>query len=105
MAKQTKAGNRKVTFKVQARKVVVDSKGAETLIPLDDWIEIGVYAPAAEGGKWGQLLYLQKHRISSNSQLIMVTVPQKPAKAGIDPRHLLIDWKMSDNTEEVKVGK
>ena len=71
-------------------------------MPLDDWIEIGVYAPAAEGGK---PLYLQKHRISSNSQLITVTVPQRPAKAGIDPRHLLIDWKMSDNAEEVELGK
>ena len=104
-ARHTKADKWEVILAVQARKVVVDSMGAETLIPLDDWIEIGVYAPAAEGGKAGQLLYLQKHRISSNSQLITVTVPQKPAKAGIDPRHLLIDWKMSDNTEEVKVDQ
>ncbi|WP_181885113.1 hypothetical protein [Pontibacter diazotrophicus] len=53
----------------------------------------------------GQLLYLQKHRISSNRQSITVTVPQKPARAGIDPRHLLIDWEMNNNTEEVELGK
>jgi hypothetical protein len=104
-ARRTQADQWEVTLAVRARKVVVDSAGAETPIPPDDWIEIGVYAPAAEGGKPGPLLYLQKHRIRSNRQLITVTVPQKPARAGIDPRHLLIDWKMNDNTEAVKVGK
>ncbi|WP_237144725.1 M1 family aminopeptidase [Pontibacter pamirensis] len=102
-AKPTKADKWEVTLAIQARKVVVDSMGVETLISLDDWIEIGVYGPAAEDGKPGKILYLQKHRISSNDQLITVTVPQKPAKAGIDPRHLLIDWKMSDSTEEVEL--
>jgi hypothetical protein len=80
-ARRTKADKWEVTLAVQARKVVVDSAGAETLIPPDDWIEIGVYAPAAEGAKPGQLLYLQKHRIRSDRQLITVTVPQKPARA------------------------
>jgi aminopeptidase N len=80
-ARHTKADKWEVTLEVQARKVVVDSMGVETLIPLDDWIEIGVYAPAGEGGKPGRLLYLQKHRIRSDRQLITVTVPQKPARA------------------------
>ncbi len=104
-ARPAKADQWEVTLAVRARKVVVDSAGTQTVIPPDDWIEIGVYAPAAEDGKPGRLLYLQKHRIRSNRQLITVTVPQKPARAGIDPRHLLIDWKMSDNTEAVKGDK
>jgi hypothetical protein len=29
----------------------------------------------------------------------------KPARAGIDPRHLLVDWEMEDNTASVKVKR
>jgi len=43
------------------------------------------------------------HRIRSTEQTITVTVPRKPAHAGIDPYHLLIDREMDDNIEEVKV--
>ena len=104
-ARRTEADQWEVTLAVRARKVVVDTAGTQTRIPLDDWIEVGVYGPAAEGGKPGRPLYLQKHRLRSDRQVITVTVPQKPATAGIDPRHLLIDWQMNDNTEAVKAGQ
>ena len=49
--------------------------------------------------------YLQKHRIRSGKQTIAVTVPQKPARAGIDPRHLLSDLgETDDNIKAVKIG-
>ncbi len=60
-------------------------------------------APAEAGNVLGEPLYLQMHRIRSAEQTITVTVPRKPARAGIDPYHLLIDWEMDDNIEEVKV--
>lgn len=47
---------------------------------------------------------VQKHRIRSGKQTITVTVPQKPARAGIDPRYLLNDWETDDNIEAVKIG-
>jgi ABC-2 type transport system permease protein len=31
-----------------------------------------------------------------------VTVPKRPARAGIDPRHLLIDVNPEDNTVDTK---
>ncbi len=43
------------------------------------------------------------HHIRSTEQTITVTVPRKPARAGIDPYHLLIDWEIDDNIDEVKV--
>ena len=43
------------------------------------------------------------HRIRSTEQTITVTVPREPARAGIDPYHLL-DWEMDDNIKEVRVG-
>jgi hypothetical protein len=90
-----------VTLDVRARKVVVDEAGVETDVPMDDWIEIGVFAPAEDGKELGTPLDLQKHRISSGKQTITVTVPRKPARAGIDPRHLLIDAEMDDNVVAV----
>ena len=73
---------------MRARKVVVDEAGVETEVPMDDWMEVGVFD---EGEP-----YLQKHRIRSGKQTITVTVPQKPARAGIDPRHLLSDLGETD---------
>ena len=96
-AVQTEAGTWKMTLDVQARKVVVDEAGVETEVPMDDWIEVGVFD---EGEP-----YLQKHRIRSGKQTIAVTVPQKPARAGIDPRHLLSDLgEIDNNIKAVKIG-
>lgn len=88
-AQQTAAGVWQVTMDVRARKVVVDETGVETEVPMDDWIEVGVFD---EGER-----YLQKHRIHAGKQTITVTVPQKPTRAGIDPRHLLSDLGETDN--------
>lgn len=60
--------------------------------------------PTDEGEEAGRPLYVQMHRIRSGAQTIIVTVPQKPARAGIDPSYLLIDLKMGDNLAEVKIG-
>ena len=41
------------------------------------------------------------HRIHSGRQIITVTVPRPPARAGIDPNHLLIDLEMDDDIKTV----
>ena len=102
-AEETDAGTWQVTLDVRARKVVVDTAGVETPVPMDDWVEVGAFAPAEEGEELGKPLYVQKHRIHSAEQTITVTVPRKPAHAGIDSRYLLIDVETGDNVEEVKV--
>jgi len=103
-AQQTVSGDWQVTVKVRARKIVVDSAGVESILPMDDWVEIGVFASAEDDKKPGDPLYLQMHRLVSGQQTITVTVPKKPARAGIDPSHLLIDLKTNDNFEKVKPG-
>ncbi len=92
-----------MTLDVQARKVVVDTAGVETPVPIDDWVQIGVFAPAEEGEESGEPLYIQKHRIRSAEQTITVTVPRKPADAGIDSYHLLMDLEPGDNTEKAEI--
>jgi ABC-2 type transport system permease protein len=88
---------------VRGRKVVVDEAGVETEVPMDDWVEVGVFAPAEEGEEIGKALYVQMHRIRSGPQRITVIVPTRPAWAGIDPRYLLIDLEPGDNVEEIKI--
>jgi ABC-type transport system involved in multi-copper enzyme maturation permease subunit len=105
IAKQTNTGTWQVTLDVEARKVTVDSIGRETNIPMNDWVEIGVFAPTENVKQSRKPLYLQKHRIRSGKQKITVTVLRKPAQAGIDPNHLLIDLEMDDNTKNVKTKK
>lgn len=58
-----------------------------------------------EGNGLGEALYMQMHRIRSAEHTITVTVPRRPVRAGIDPRHLLIDTAMGDNTAEVRVER
>ena len=99
-AEQDDKGAWQVTLDVRARKVVVDSEGLETEVPMDDLVEVGVFAPAGDGGL-GEPLYLRMHRIRSGEQRITVTVPSKPARGGIDPRNLLIDVEAGDNVREV----
>ena len=88
-AQQTGAATWQVTLDVRARKVVVDEAGVETEVPMDDWIEVGAFGEGEEP-------YVEKHRVRSGKQTITVTVPQKPARAGIDPRHLLSDLEEVD---------
>jgi ABC-type transport system involved in multi-copper enzyme maturation permease subunit len=101
-AEQTKAGAWQVTLRVRARKVTVDPAGIETEVPMDEWIPVGVFAPTGQGTEFGETLYMRMHRIRSGDQTITVTVPGKPADAGIDPYHLLIDLEPFDNVERVK---
>jgi ABC-2 type transport system permease protein len=93
-----------VTLDVKARKVVVDTAGVETEVPMDDLIEVGVFTAAKAAGP-GEPLYLQMHRLRSGEHRIAVTVPSKPAWAGIDPRNLLIDVEADSNLNEITHSK
>jgi ABC-2 type transport system permease protein len=101
-AVQTETGGWQVTFEVDAHKVVADSAGRETEMPIDEWIEIGIFAPAEPGEMLGKPLYVQKHRVRTGTQTITVIVPGRPARGGIDPYNLL-DWEEGDNIEPIEV--
>lgn len=102
-ARQIDSGRWQVTLKVHALKVVVDSTGAEISVPMNDWVEVGIFAPWEKGETSGKPLHLQKHRIRSGEQTITVTVPGKPGRAGIDPHYLLLDLNPDNNTRRVKI--
>ncbi len=105
-AAPTGDGAWEVTLEVVARKVVVVSTGVETEVPMDEPVEIGVFAAAGEGAdELAEPLHVAMHRIRSGAQTITVTVPREPVLAGIDPFHLL-DWveaEDDDNIEAVEI--
>ncbi len=92
-----------VTLEADAKKVRADGHGVETPVPIDDWIDIGVFADTvtAAGKKEERVLYLKKHHITGDPVKITVTVDAKPARAGIDPYNKLIDRNSDDNVIKV----
>ncbi|MDP9177340.1 MAG: ABC transporter permease [Gemmatimonadota bacterium] len=93
-------GKWRVGLDVNARKVVVDTRGAETEVPMNDLVEIGVNGAGGDATR-GAPLYRAMHRIKAGAQRISVLVAAQPVRAGIDPRNLLIDADPTDNQKEV----
>lgn len=89
------SGEYEVEIDVFARKVRADSVGTETEVPMDELVDIGVYA-RGEDGTLGEPLYLAPHRVRSGKHTIRVTVAGEPTRAGIDPMRKLID-RVGDN--------
>jgi ABC-2 type transport system permease protein len=97
-SQKTADGKYKVTLEVQARKVQADGNGAETPVPLADYIEIGVFSGKKDEEK---PLYLKKEKFTEEHKTFEITVDQPPTLAGIDPYNKLIDRNADDNMIEV----
>ncbi len=88
----------KVTLTVQARKVKADGNGNETPMPLNDYIEIGVFKGKKDEE---QPLYLKKVKLSQEQNTFEIVVNEMPTRAGIDPYNKLIDRVADDNMIDV----
>jgi ABC-2 type transport system permease protein len=95
------AGAWRVTLHVDASKVRADSVGRQTPIPMDDLVEVGVFAERTQGSGLGETLYLKQHRIRSGKQTITVVVPRRPAHAGLDPYRKFIERERDDNVAAI----
>jgi len=104
-ASKNKKGTWEVELELQAYKMMVDSAGTETKLPMKEWVEIGVFAPAGKAGEAGKQLYLKKHLIRLGQQTIRLQVAGRPAKVDLDPHRLLIDWNLEDNYRVVKANE
>jgi hypothetical protein len=93
-------GKYKVTLNVQARKFQADGNGVETLMPLADYIEIGVFTGKKDEEK---PLYMKKEKITQEHETFSIIVDHEPTRAGIDPYNKLIDRISDDNM--IDVGK
>jgi ABC-type transport system involved in multi-copper enzyme maturation permease subunit len=97
-------GRYDVELVLQAVKHRADGKGVEQPLPLDDWIEVGVFA-RAPGARESQerVLSLERHRITSQETRLHLTVAGEPYEAGFDPYNKMIDRVPADNRKRVSL--
>src|SRR6202000_123297 len=88
----------KVVLEVQARKAKADENGNESPMPLNDYIDIGVFTGEKDHEK---PLSLKKEKLTQEHQTFEIIVDQKPTRAGIDPYNKLIDRTADDNMIDV----
>jgi ABC-2 type transport system permease protein len=106
-ARPAEGGAWQVTLEVRARKLVYDTAGVRSEMAMNEWLPVGVFAPAPDGAaELSAPLYLRMHRIRSGAQTITTTVPRRPELAGIDPFHLLDleEGEDDDNVAGVQIG-
>ncbi|WP_445956983.1 M1 family aminopeptidase [Yeosuana sp.] len=74
----------------------------ELSVPLDDYIDIGVFSEEeVDGKKKEKELYLKKQKISKIDNKIIIIVDEKPTEVGVDPYNKLIDTNSNDNRREL----
>ena len=91
-----------VRLTVAARKLRATGTGEESEVPLDDWIEVGVFGEQEPGGPaHGRPLHIERRRITAADSVIELVVRAQPRRAGIDPYNKLIDRNPDDNVRAV----
>lgn len=91
-------GKYEVTLTMENRKLKADTIGNETEVPLDDWVDVGLFADDDEE----KLLAIERIKFTGHSQTHVLTVDTIPAKAAIDPKRILIERVTKDNFKVVK---
>jgi hypothetical protein len=92
-------GKYEVTLEIESAKIKSDSLGNETRVAINDWIDVGFFMDDDE-----ENLYEQR-RLKFNKEKTAYTVQldSLPAKAAIDPRHILIDRVYKDNIKSISL--
>ncbi len=85
---------------IESNKFRADSIGVETEIPVNDWIDIGVYAKGSQ--ERSKPIYFVRQKIDRPSMELKIVLDSEPGRAGIDPNFLLIDRFPEDNIKTAK---
>tara|TARA_B110000444_G_C18848206_1_gene603551 strand:+ start:1694 stop:5272 length:3579 start_codon:yes stop_codon:yes gene_type:complete len=97
VAKKLDNGKYQVDIEIEASKIKADSLGNENKVSLNEWIDIGVFSDDDEKN----LIHQKRVKINDSLMSFTMIVDSLPIKAGIDPRHILIDRVFSDNIKAV----
>jgi len=100
---ETSGGKYLVEISTSSKKYRADSLGKQEALPLNDWVDLGIYCKSPE--KTDSLIYLQKVKISEQKNHFTILVDKEPSSAGIDPLNKLIDRNMLDNKKVSVVKK
>jgi ABC-2 type transport system permease protein len=103
-ARRRADGRYDVTLKVLAAKFYADGKGKETAAPMDETVDVGLFAAKPDAAGFGprQVIVLEKLPIRSGVQTLSFITAAEPKFAGVDPYDELIDRHSDDHIVEVK---
>jgi ABC-2 type transport system permease protein len=90
-------GRYEVTVTASLSKLRAGGLGEEVEVPLHDMVEFGV------DDKDGKPLARERRMVTSKETAVTMVVAGRPARAGVDPDHKLIDRKPSDNLIELEM--
>lgn len=85
-------GTYKVTLTVGSGKFKADSVGKSKAVPVNDWMDIGIFVQQdVKGKKVSRELLLQKVKMDKPVKTFEFIVDKEPFSAGLDPYNKLID--------------
>lgn len=85
-----------VTFHTSSEKFTSDTLGTQTAIPVNDYIDIGVFAQPENKNPGKELIY-KRMKIDKAENTFTFHTTEKPYQVGIDPYNYLIDRLSEDN--------
>jgi len=91
-----------VTLKTTSEKFRADSLGKESLIPIADYIDIGVFSKPTSSKNLGLALVMKRVKINQGENTFTFRTKEEPYEAGIDPYNYLVDRIPDDNLKKVK---
>jgi ABC-type transport system involved in multi-copper enzyme maturation permease subunit len=91
-----------VRIDFDAAKREANGEGAEIPLPVNDWIDVGVFTRASgDSEEKEKVLYLQRHHVTAGAKSLTVVVDEQPYEVGVDPYNKLIDRIPDDNRKTV----
>lgn len=90
-----------VTLTTRTEKFRADSLGVLAPVPLNDFIDIGIFARPEQGLRLGEALLMERVHVTERDNTIIRRVTAEPREAGIDPWNYLIDRQPETNTRRV----
>ncbi|MFM1886074.1 MAG: hypothetical protein RL026_1231 [Pseudomonadota bacterium] len=97
-------GRWETTLTVQARKLQADGKGVEREVPLDELLDVGVFAaePGTEEFTGASVLAFGRQRLRGGVNTVVVHSAAEPRWAGADPYNKWVDRNSGDNLRKVE---
>jgi hypothetical protein len=90
-----------VTIKTSSEKFRPDSLGKETPMPINDYIDIGMFEKPKHSGGVGSPMLISRVKVNKKDNTYTFRLKHKPYQVGIDPYNYLIDRVPDDNLKSV----
>ncbi len=103
----TDDGRFRVAMSVATTQLEADGGGRESEVPLDIWLDVGIFGQTSDGLGENDLpppLLLEKRHFDTATSRLEFVVDERPVRVGIDPYNKIIDRNPDDNLKSVPAG-